>query len=237
MGRVALYDGPLAKYKTISDPGKVLLGYEYEIDPQSNDNQNECFDTKILDEHFNWTWESLMHPVSGWELKSMITSLSKHRPVIDTLLQVTKFNTKPNGRDTNAGGIHVNISKDDYTKRVVSKPLFYLNNEKNYDHLLKLSHRDPFTFRTYCPQFKYDSVKHAEKSYRKYTTLAMHKKYAYELRLFAAHPDILKGSLEYADALFVHANDVDSITTDSLYQFCSNSPDHTEAARLINAAR
>lgn len=237
-------------FPVVGEPDAIMMGYEYEIDP-GDDRIGEGAleptdklpfkEAKILEENFVYCWEGLSYPVAGWEVKSFISSLRTHRPIVKAFLKNTKLNKYPNGQ-MNAGGIHINVSDTEFARKY-RKPVFhFLHHQKNYNFLYKISHRSAKNFNTYCPQAGNGQD---PDPYRKFSTITLHKARGkpgngcYELRLFAAHPDLLMGSLEFTDAMFHYAatlKDGEEITPVDLADYTAINPQYKEASKLIHAA-
>jgi hypothetical protein len=153
----------------------------------------------------------------AYEVKSHIAPLRIHRKQTVEFLTTTNFNMEPSGL-RNGGGIHVNIEKTAYTNTHFMKVGRFFHNPTHRDNLYAISGRCPDA-RKWCEQIPAeDRVKKYKKIYGytdeqalssiwagKCAIITLSKPYAYELRLFSAHPDLLLPALETADSVFRYA--------------------------------
>jgi hypothetical protein len=210
-------------------PAKVLLGFEYEID-NDEDEYNAPFDEETLAlacPHYIWEFECLGCR-DGWEIKSHVAPLHMHRPMIERFLGIADFNTCSNGH-RNEGGIHINVSRNTFTERSHNKVFSFLHDPKNYDALFKMSKRSKDRWQNFCQQ-------QPSSFYNQYYGIITSRKvFAFELRMFAAHPNLLIPAMEVADSLFRLAPQLDSdLTFDAWEQFTRNNPRYKGAHKLIH---
>lgn len=209
-------------------PALVTMGWEYEIDnPRviryDNFRKEQERIAQAMGKEFTFCCDGGHGGTLGIEVRSPVAPLFQVKQWATQLLPFTKETIHHNGEHNN-GGIHVNISKNEFTNKQWNKVRNFLHNRKYYDTLHKLSDRSLARFNQNAPQGYHTT---------KYGIITASKSYAYELRMFGAHTDTFLPALEFADALFRHAASVDEITPDKFFSFIDRSPKYEILSNYI----
>lgn len=202
-------------------PCKILMGWEYEIDNPdiTTHDQWEKEVSKIiahLGREFQFRCDGGHYSQEKGSYTNGVEVCSPVAPLFQLkhwALQLKLFTdkTKHHNGPFNDGGIHVNISKTEFTNKQWPKVKKFLHNKRNYRLLLQLSDRQQQKFDLNAPQNLITC------EFRKYGIITASKTYAYELRMFGAHSDTFLPALEFADALFRFAATVERITPDGFF--------------------
>lgn len=163
----------------------------------------------------------------GIEVRSPVGPLFLAKHWATQLIPFTRCRKSHNGPHNN-GGIHVNISKNEFTNKQWDKVKNFLHNHKYYKVLYKLSDRSKYSFEENAPQ----QINYCE--HYKYGIITACKSYAYELRMFGAHSDTFLPALEFADALFRYAATVDIITPDGFFSWVDQHKKYQILATYIH---
>lgn len=188
-------------------PEPIIMGFEYEIQ-HSNDPKVTSKIKQTLPNHYSFAYEYLSVISQGYEIKSSVAPLRTLKAEVERIYPLLELG--PVSASSSDGGIHINISKTNYTKTYHNKVFQFLHNTSNFDFLLSLSHRrsNHFTGNArQLPSFSYDNY---------CGIITTRKTYAYELRMFGAEPSLLVPALEFAHALFDLASQVDELTIDNV---------------------
>jgi hypothetical protein len=205
-----------------SKSDEILLGFEYE------NQSSKASTTPETPKNYVVNWEHIATNdrgggVYGWEYKSPVAPLFLHKLQVKAFRRLTPFNTQPNGKKNN-GGIHVNIERNSATAPHADTVFQFLHRDFPNTQLRKLSGRSDSSFNEFCNQ------NNSEWDWGMYYgVITSRKSYAYELRLFAAHPDLILPSLEMGDSLFRMAQETDEITMES-YRNYLNQPQYKNLA-------
>lgn len=219
-------------------PCKILMGWEYEIDIpgiHTNDRwvKEKTAIQKRLGNEFQFRMDgghydqSLGMTTYGIEVCSPVAPLYVLKQWAIQLKPFTDKTEVHNG-PLNNGGIHVNISKTDFTNAQWPKIKAFLHNPIYYDLLFKLSDRSSQSFGRNARQTL------GECENRKYGIITASKSYAYELRMFGAHSDTFLPALEFADALFRYTATVDVITPDEFFSWVDQNKKYQILAAYIH---
>lgn len=219
-------------------PCKILMGWEYEIDIPGVDNRNKwgrevIAIKKLLGEEFAFRVDGGHYDGSrgmttyGVEVCSPVAPLYVLKQWAIQLKPFTDKTEVHNG-PLNNGGIHVNISKTDFTNKQWPKIKAFLHNPTHYNLLFKLSDRSSQSFNHNARQALIGCESH------KYGIITASKSYAYELRMFGAHSDTFLPALEFADALFRYAATVDAITPDEFFSWVDQHKKYQILAAYIH---
>lgn len=219
-------------------PCKILMGWEYEIDIPGIYTYNRWVKEKTaiqkrLGNEFQFRMDgghydqSLGTTTCGIEVCSPVAPLYVLKQWAIQLKPFTDKTEVHNG-PLNNGGIHVNISKTDFTNAQWPKIKAFLHNPNHYNLLFKLSDRSSQSFGCNARQTL------SECENRKYGIITASKSYAYELRMFGAHSDTFLPALEFADALFRYAATVDAITPDEFFSWVDQHKKYQILAAYIH---
>ena len=215
-------------------PAKVLMGWEYEIDIPTVLNADSWRNKvnkirPVVGPEFTFTLDGGHSTLNGYtygvEVRSPVGPLFLAKHWAKTLKPFTRECPHHNGPNNN-GGIHVNISKNEFTKKVWPKVKDFLHNRKYYKLLFSLSDRSPRSF----------DLNACQGSTEFHTgIITASKSYAYELRMFGAHTDTFFPALEFADAVFRFADIVDTIIPDDFFAWIDKQPKYAELSKYIAA--
>lgn len=184
-------------------PEGILLGFEYELDTESPEIRLLL---STLPKHYSFAHENICLNTYGYEIKSSVAPLRTIKQEIRQLSNIFNFPI----RSINHGGIHINISRTEYTNKHINKVCSFLHNPNNRSWLLVLSGRDARSFDLYSPC-------HGQSNWHQYYgILTTRKSYAYEFRMFKAKPELLIPAAEFIHALFDLAESVEQLTTDNI---------------------
>lgn len=224
-------------------PTLVTMGWEYEIDNPNVYNSTQWHSevdkiSKTLGQDFTYCIDGGHFDEDGEdtdtlgiEVRSPVGPLYLAKHWAKKLIPFTKCVKDFNNEYTNNGGIHVNISKNNFTNKQAPKVFQFLHNMKHYNLLLKLSTRERETFNEYAGIHKY---RDCENDRNRFGIITAVKSYAYELRMFGAHHTVFLPSLEFADALFRYAATVDTIDPDLFFTWVhKNSSKYPELGAHI----
>lgn len=202
-------------------PCKILMGWEYEIDNPNIVSYAQYSAEKskiqtVMGNEFQFRCDGGHYNQEKGSYTNGVEVCSPVAPLFQLkhwALQLKPFTDKTEHHNgpLNGGGIHVNISKTEFTNKQWPKIKKFLHNLRHYKILLKLSDRTQQSFNHNAQQ----ALKECE--YNKYGIITASKSYAYELRLFGAHSDTFLPALEFADALFRFAATVEIITPDGFF--------------------
>lgn len=185
-------------------PEPIIMGFEYEIQHPFV-NTVETTIKQTLPQHYSYAYESLdCRGTNGFEIKSSVAPLRTLKAEVERIYPLLQLG--PLSARQSRGGIHINISRTDYTLRYYQKVFSFLHNTTNYAFLLSLSKRNSNHFNENCRQRNH-------LNYENYLgIITTRKTYAFELRMFGAQPDLLVPALEFAHALFDLASKVEELT-------------------------
>lgn len=233
-------------------PANITMGWEYEIDnpeinnekdPQDDYKHNNMFRlwnefqssiAKELGTEFSftrdgghiYTKDECNYQTCGVEVRSPVGPTAYAKMWARQLLPFTEVVKEHNGPNNN-GGIHINISKNEYTKKRWERVRSFLHNPKHYHILLKLSDRTERNFRHNAPQTGYGDVK--------YGIITTCKRYAYELRMFGAHTEVFIPAIDFADAVFRYADDnTKTIEPDAFFSWIDTKRNYVNLSRYIH---
>lgn len=225
-----------AKYDSFI-PALVTMGWEYEIDNPDVYNgelyrqEVDRIKAKVGPEFLfccdgGGTRTHGGYSTYGVEVRSPVGPLFLAKAWAEKTKPFTLCNKNVSGNN-NGGGIHVNISKNAFTKAQWSKVQHFMHDKTHFVTFHKLSNRTHQQFRSYAPQLGYVGGE-------KYGIITAQKRYAYELRMFGAHPDVFIPSLEFSDALFRFAAGVKEIKLDEFFTWVDKNPKYEELSKYIN---
>lgn len=219
-------------------PCKILMGWEYEIDipgvyTQDQWSKEKTAIQKRLGNEFQFRMDGghydqfLGMYTRGIEVCSPVAPLFQLKYWARQLKPFTDKTVHHNGTNNN-GGIHVNISKTNFTNKQWPKVKKFLHKPKYNDILFKLSDRVRQSFDRNARQTLIQCEHH------KYGIITASKSYAYELRLFGAHSDTFLPALEFADALFRYAATVNIIEPDEFFSWVDQHKKYLILAAYIH---
>lgn len=242
-------------YDSKKGKSSFLLGFEYEIDHINwtkkekeiilNFDTRETFKIKLLEKlktsfpDFKLCYDGSHREKSekygtfnsiGIEFRSPVGPLTANEFWADELIPYAqKQNVEFNGTHNN-GGIHINIQKNEYTKKAASKVFEFIHNIDSWKFIKKISKRGLTNNPEISHNERWGYAKRQDISeYKnkivdnKYSLITGHKSYAYEIRFFGAHPTVLKPAIEFAHACFILANQTknEKITVKSFIKWVS----------------
>lgn len=164
----------------------------------------------------------------GLEFRSPVGPLSANNFWADELIPYAeKQNPEFNGIHNN-GGIHVNIQRNAFTEKAAPKVFKFIHSITNWKFIHAISKRgvgpNPPAGR-WAYAGRKDSFLYPNHLVNdKYSLITAHKTYAFEIRLFGAHPTVLKPAIEFAHACFIMSSnltDVEVITVKSFVKWIS----------------
>lgn len=201
------------------------MGFEYEVDV--NGVRKDSLDTELkslLPSHYSYAWEYI-DCVSGYEIKSSVAPLRTLKREVAQIKAFFRHEEKNTNR--NNGGIHVNISRNDYTNQHRKKVFKFLHHQANYNFLQNLSGRSQNSFSSNSYQNGGDFCDYY------CGIITTRKTYAYEMRMFKAQEYLLIPALEFCHALFDLAPKVESITIDNLKEHIARWQRYSHINALI----
>lgn len=200
---------------------------------------------------FKLTWDGYHNESStkygtfrtiGIELRSPVGPLSANLFWADELIPYAeKQNPEFNGKHNN-GGIHINIQKNEYTDKSAAKVFKFIHNADSWKFIKQISKRGvtdnpevinnanwEYAKRRDVRDLGYGLVKN------KFSLITAHKSYAYEIRLFGAHPTVLKPAIQFAHACFIMAYQTkkDKITVKSFVKWISTRKRYIDLYNFI----
>lgn len=221
-------------YEILNPRVPIQMGWEYEIAYQ--DRLRKPF--SVLPEHFRCDFETINVQMDigeqmGWEIKSPIASFSTHMRLIPTVNRTFDWTTK-NG---NGGGIHVNVNLNKYTEKHKSKVFIFMHRPDLRYKLQLLSGRDG-------PDFEHNCKRRSPGMYGIHHGIITDRKTGidrlnrdrivgngcFELRMFKAKPELLPVSLQWTDAMYSLAPNVDKITLEHLHNYAIATPKYFKLA-------
>jgi hypothetical protein len=104
----------------------------------------------------------------------------------------------------------------------------FLHNSNYLDNFRRLSYRTSASFSQYARQ-----MQSMDRTDFYYGIITNRKSYAYELRLFAALPNLIRPSLQMADSLFKLAQESE-VTEQSWFSFIANRPEYQQLRETLD---
>ena len=232
-------------------PADITMGWEYEIDNPEINNEGETeligYDSvnrkwtkfqqtiaKELGDEFKFCIDGShtyykngnMYNTLGLEVRSPVGPTAYAKMWARQLLPFTEVVKEHNG-DFNNGGIHINISKNEYTDKRWERVRNFLHNPKYYSLLLKISDRADNKFRANAPQ--------TGDGNGKFGIITRGKRYAYEIRMFGAHTEVFIPAIDFSDAVFRYASDdVSVIKPDPFFSWIDSKRNYVNLSRYIH---
>lgn len=234
------------------------MGYEYEI--QSPDygipavggwisengsyyvqiNRNlEKHPIKTLPPFYHCRYESL-GSAYGYEIKSPVAPLSIHKQIVKRYLFP---NVDFRDRQNRHGGIHVSVSRNEFTKPHYKKVFYFLHKDMPRNFQVKLSHRTIYSLNSYARQTSLETQSDwyaygCSGSWwgHHYAVINYENANRFEFRLFAARKHLLIPALEMADSLFSLAAQVEKVTMENWTKFVASKLKYADINDLVKKA-
>lgn len=244
------------KYTNPEAAFEIPLGYEYEL--QSGPGRtNDYYDDRsavtrwkpVVPEGFNVSWDPMDAGISGWEIRSLVAPLRIHKILFKKMSE--ENDRRGSSLDQRIGplglgaGIHVHIEQNVKTKENAHKVFNFLHSaDRTRLHLM--SGRDDTRFNRYAQSFAEsrrvtkEMIKNrGQQEYNvqsHYGIINTESEKTFEMRMFAARPELIPVSLEACDSLFRLSKDVDTINFDNWYQFTAGKEKYKELREVIARA-
>jgi hypothetical protein len=167
-------------------PQSILMGYEYEIEVAQTDKRTSRVE-QLIPAHYSYAYEGLSS-VNGYEVKSSVAPLMTLKREARNLVELWNWCIRPG----NEGGIHINVSRNEFTDAHYKVVFNFLHDPNNFQYLFDLSARTHNSFSLNAVQIPdptrsrggYDLGPGETGWMSHYGIITKRKRYAYEFRMF-----------------------------------------------------
>lgn len=230
--------GAFSKYTYKAD--EIDLGYEYEWQSYPDKFKRGYFSSTTgyektlpvkLPKYFQAQKESTGHSYCC-EIKSVVAPLMVHKILIRKLLRDNDLKN-PGKNTSGSSGIHVHIGRTDRTHAVAPKVFAFMHDLDNRSFFKKISNRSGTQFEEWA--YQYGKTFPWDQAFSHCAILNVERRTTFELRLFGAQPHVLLPAVEFADALFTGAEQMEEVNIESFMNYVDKTKKYKDISAHIHS--